>query len=137
MHTKWKFSGKQDVYLEVAEYYEKLILRGTLEVGDKLPSVRIAAGELGVNPNTAAKAYAHLESKGYIRAIPKKGAYVVYVPPTSEPQREIVAEDDQPATQKTDSVAELLCKNTITALKDSGVTKESLMKLIEEVYSND
>lgn len=137
MPTEWKFSGKQDVYLEVAQYYESHILRGVLEVGDKLPSVRQAAGELGVNPNTVAKAYAHLERAGYICAMPKKGAYVTYVP---NKNTEEVAKDTsqtESKTEKRDDTASLLCKNTIIALKDSGVSRETLLELIEEVYKND
>ena len=140
MHTEWKFSGKQDVYLEVAEYYESHILRGVLEVGDRLPSVRIAAGELGVNPNTVAKAYAHLERAGYICAIPKKGAYVVYVSPKKEESvkvTEFTESANNNVAEENNGVAALLCKNTVIALKQSGVTKETLLKLIEEVYSND
>ncbi|MBR6784114.1 MAG: GntR family transcriptional regulator [Clostridia bacterium] len=45
-------TGKRDVYIEVAERYEKYIRIGVLRDGDKLPSVRVAANELGVNPNT-------------------------------------------------------------------------------------
>ena len=138
MPNEWKFSGKQDVYLEVAQYYRSHILRGVLEVGDKLPSVRVAASELGVNPNTVAKAYAHLASEGYVFAMPKKGAYVTYVPkkepPEVPPNTDSKIEEN---TEKKDDTAALLCKNTIIALKYSGVNREKLLELIEEVYTND
>ena len=142
MSTEWKFSGKQDVYLEVARYYESHILCGVLEVGDKLPSVRLAAGQLGVNPNTVAKAYAHLEKAGYICAMPKKGAYVTYVPTKIETPAAVdavasPAPKAEPAKVRQDSTAALLCKNTVIALKESGISREALLDLIEEVYSND
>ena len=70
------FSGKQDVYIEIAERYKEYIDKGILSGGEKLPSVREAACTLGVNPNTVAKAYARLEEEGYIVTLPKKGAYV-------------------------------------------------------------
>ena len=137
MPNEWKFSGKQDVYLEVAQYYESHILRGVLEVGDKLPSVRVAAGELGVNPNTVAKAYAHLEKEGYIHAMPKKGAYVTFAPKKdTDAAEQIQAKETVKEEKKTDT-ALLLCKNTIIALKDSGVSRQTLLELIEEVYTND
>lgn len=137
MPTEWKFSGKQDVYLEVAGYYETHILRGVLREGDKLPSVRQAALELGVNPNTVAKAYAHLESAGYVCALPKKGAYVTYSPekaPKPEARTEEASPNESPINTDT---ASLLCKNTVIALKESGIDKNTLLKLIEEVYRND
>ena len=58
------FSGEQDVYLEIAQRYREYIRLGVLRAGERLPSVRTAAGELGVNPNTVARAYAVLESEG-------------------------------------------------------------------------
>ena len=130
MPIEWKFSGKQDVYLEIAKYYEKHILLGVLRTGDKLPSVRMAAGELGVNPNTVARAYARLEEMGYVRALPKKGAFVTYTPDT---KIEIKEEKKEEITD----TAALICRNTVIALKDSGVSRAALLALIEEVYDND
>lgn len=73
---KWHFSGKQDVYLEVAERYARYIREGVLRPGEGLPSVRAVAEELGINPHTVSKAYGVLEEQGYLQIIPKKGAYV-------------------------------------------------------------
>ena len=63
---RFNFSGKQDVYIEIAERYREYIELGVIKCGEKLPSVREAAEELGVNPNTIARAYNLLEEKGYI-----------------------------------------------------------------------
>ncbi len=117
---QWKLSGKQDVYLEIASRYKEYITLGLLRDGEKLPSVRTAAGELGVNPNTVAKAYALLEEWGYICALPKKGAFVSYTG-ESTPKFEVSAQD----------------RALIRSLKDKGITKETLLQIIEEVYGND
>jgi len=108
-----RFTGKQDVYLEIAEQYKEYIKLGVIKTGEKLPSVRALAGELGVNPNTVARAYSTLEAEGFVRALPKKGAYVTY-------NEEGKKEPDR--------------KNVIYALKDMGVSKKSILKWIEEVY---
>ena len=108
-----RFTGKQDVYLEIAERYKEYIKLGVIKSGEKLPSVRVLAGELGVNPNTVARAYSALEEEGYVRALPKKGAYVIY---------------DAKGEKGPDQ------KNIIYALKDMGVSKSSMLKWIEEVY---
>jgi GntR family transcriptional regulator len=42
----------------------------------QLPSVRVLAQELTVNPNTIQKAYRELEHQGYIYSIPGKGKFV-------------------------------------------------------------
>ena len=72
------FSLKREVYLEIAERYEKYITLGVIKTGEKLPSVRAAATELRVNPNTVQRAYTLLEEKGLIRSMPKKGAFVIF-----------------------------------------------------------
>ena len=108
-----RFTGKQDVYLEIAEQYKEYIKLGVIKSGEKLPSVRTLAGELGVNPNTVAKAYSVLEDEGLVRSLPKKGAFVTYQSGTE-------SEPDQ--------------KHVIYALKDMGVSRASILKWIEEVY---
>ncbi len=111
-----KFSGKQDVYIEIAERYKEYIRLGIIKDGEKLPSVRVLAGELGVNPNTVARAYALLEDEGYIRSLPKKGAYVSFGEAKSgEPDK----------------------KNVIYALRDMGISRSRLAEWIEEVYGDD
>ena len=111
------FSGKQDVYLEVAARYKEYIELGVYKNGEKLPSVREAAGELGVNPNTVARAYALLEEEGYVCSLPKKGAFVIY--------------GEQAEREEPDK------KAVIYALRDMGISKQTLMEWIEEVYRND
>ena len=49
---------------------------GELAVGAKLPSVRVAAVEAMVNPNTIAKAYRELEALGVVRAKNGSGVFV-------------------------------------------------------------
>lgn len=110
-----KFSGRQDVYLEIVERYKEYIRLGIFKTGEKLPSVRDAAGELGVNPNTIARAYSVLEEQGYIKALPKKGVFVTHG-----------GEEEKSEQSK---------KEVIVALKSLGVGKEELLSWIEEVYS--
>lgn len=116
---KFSFSGNQDIYLEIAERYKEYIRQGIIQNGEKLPSVRQAAVELSVNPNTIARAYAKLEEDGYICSLPKKGVYVTY------------EGGDRPKNEKKDENLVLL-----RALRDSGVSKETILSWIEEVYQN-
>ena len=114
------FSVKHDVYLEIAKRYEKYITLGVIKSGERLPSVRSAAGELGVNPNTVQRAYSLLEERGFIRSMPKKGAYVIYNDEKTEvnlPLKELA--------------------DTIISLRSSGITKTDVLAIIEEVYKDD
>ena len=115
------FSGKRDVYLEIAERYENFIRLGVLKNGDKLPSVRTAAEELSVNPNTVQKAYTHLERQGLICSLPKKGAFVTY----SEVRN----------TDKTRHHAEIV--RALQALKDIGVDQNEVISVMKEVFEDD
>lgn len=81
-------SGKKDVYLEILEKYRGYIQAGVYAPGERLPSVRTIASDIGVNPNTVAKAFSLLEEQGYIRSLPKKGMYVAYPPASSSLQTE-------------------------------------------------
>ena len=120
VHSILNFSGKQDVYIELAERYKQYIISQIYKNGEKLPSVRLVAAELGVNPNTVAKAYALLEREGYIIALPKKGAYVVYE-----------ADDTKTASK---------CRELIKVLnegKSAGITYEEMAALVKEVYEVD
>ena len=109
--------GKQDVYIEVAEKYKQYILCGIYNAGDRLPSVRTVGAELGVNPNTVAKAYSLLEKEGYIKALPKKGAYVIYEPKNDERKIKIYQ-----------------AKAVLEDLKKQGISYAELAELIKEVW---
>ncbi len=117
----WHFSGKQDVYLEIAEKLAEYIRLGIYRDGDRLPSVRQAASEMGVNPNTVARAYACLEERGMIQALPKKGAFVTYG-----------GSQAPDARQETEE-----CRKALLALKEHGVSYEELVALAKEVYLHD
>lgn len=64
-------------------YYEQLVLsvkesiiQGVLQPGDQLPSVREAAKQLLMNPNTVSKAYKQLETEQVIVTIKGKGTFI-------------------------------------------------------------
>ncbi|MBQ8351377.1 MAG: GntR family transcriptional regulator [Clostridia bacterium] len=115
----WQFSGRQDVYIEIAEKITQYIRAGVYRAGDKLPSVRQAAGEMGVNPNTVARAYALLEERGLVHSLPKKGAYV--------------AEGSTPSAEQGTETA----RAALLALKARGIGYDELIALAKEVFLHD
>ena len=114
------FLSKRDVYIEIAERYEKYIVLGVIKSGEKLPSVRTAATELRVNPNTVQRAYSLLEERGLIRSIPKKGAFVIFGTESGENGESFEA-----------------LSTELLYLKEQGISKEKIISVIEEVYKND
>jgi DNA-binding transcriptional MocR family regulator len=63
-------------YRELADSLAELIGHGTLQVGERVPSVRELVRQHGVSPATAMRAYEILESRNLIEARPRSGYYV-------------------------------------------------------------
>lgn len=57
------FSNDKAIYLQMADRLSDEILAGTYKAFDRIPSVREYAARLGVNANTAVKAYEQLSQK--------------------------------------------------------------------------
>gem|GEM_PF-75442 len=73
---KLDFDPNIPIYLQIMNFVKKLIVRGILKPGEKIPSVREMAIHLGVNPNTVQKAYEELESEGVIFTKRGQGNFV-------------------------------------------------------------
>lgn len=78
-------------------YYEQLVLRvkqqivrGILQPGDRLPSVREMARQEQLNPNTVSKAYKQLEAQQVITTVHGKGTYVKESSTASDNTRQII-----------------------------------------------
>lgn len=66
------------LYVAIAQNIEQRILNGVLQVGDKLPSVRLLKQEYGVSISTVLEAYYRLESKNLVESRPRSGYYVIF-----------------------------------------------------------
>jgi len=64
------------IYLQIESQVKHAIAAGALQQNDLLPPVRKLAAELGINPNTVARAYQNLERDGILRTVPGGGCYV-------------------------------------------------------------
>lgn len=54
------------IYRQIVDQTCQLIASGQLLPGELLPSVRVLAGDLGINPMTVSKAYTLLEHDGIV-----------------------------------------------------------------------
>ena len=64
------------IWEQIQNDFKRQILAGVLTPGDRLPSVRALAGELGINPNTIQRAYSELESAGFVYTVTGRGCFV-------------------------------------------------------------
>ena len=61
---------------QIVDAIRRQISTGELSVGDKLPSVRGLAQQLGINPNTVSKSYAQLAADGWLESRSGLGLFV-------------------------------------------------------------
>src|ERR671916_1825156 len=75
------------VHVQLEEQIKHLILTGSFQVGDRLPSIRALAGYLRVNRNTVARVISDLEREGFVESRRGSGVYVVEPPVDEEASR--------------------------------------------------
>lgn len=84
-------------YLQLVHQVEHALRLGYLVPGDQLPKVRDVVAELAINPNTVAKAYKELETKGLTVGRPGQGTFIettlsqVTLPELTELRRSLVS----------------------------------------------
>lgn len=61
-----KLNDSEPVYLQIIKYIRIKIHLREIKDGDELPSRRVLAATLGINPNTVQKAYKWLEDAGIL-----------------------------------------------------------------------
>ena len=68
--------GGEPLYLQLAEQIKRAVAVGSLAAGERLPTVKVLAHDLKVNPNTVARVYRELEREGIIATAPGRGSFV-------------------------------------------------------------
>ena len=70
------YRDSRPIYEQIVDELRKMIISGVFAPDEKLPSVRILAQQLAINPNTIQRAYRELELSGYIYCVAGKGNFV-------------------------------------------------------------
>lgn len=74
-------SAATPLAVQLADAVRSAVADGLLRVGDRLPSTRALATELGVSRTVTAAAYDHLHAEGWIGGKHGSGTYVTTTPP--------------------------------------------------------
>ncbi|MFY0653063.1 MAG: GntR family transcriptional regulator [Cyclobacteriaceae bacterium] len=61
-----EFKNSKSISVQIADDISEKVLSGAFPIGEKIPSVRELAAEMGVNPNTIVRSYAELQMKEII-----------------------------------------------------------------------
>ena len=69
-------TGRTPIYEQICKSICSEISNGILNENDRIPAARVLAKQLGLNPNTVAKAYGILERDGIIYSVAGKGCFV-------------------------------------------------------------
>ena len=105
------------IWLQLRNRLIYLITSGFYETGDKLPTVREMAVELGINYNTVSKVYQDIERDGYIVSKRGKGTFV---------------HDKYRNTSETaDNPVESLVDVFIQQCREIGVPRADIVELVE------
>lgn len=112
------------IYEQLVTQIKNLILNGTLQDGEALPSMRLLAKELRISVITTKRAYEELEREGFLCTVVGKGSFVAAKNPDllREQQRRIVEES--------------LAKAVETA-KNYGISLEELQESLLILYGED
>ena len=69
-------ASDKPIYEQIVMQMKDLILAGDLQEGQQLPSIRALASDLRISVITTNRAYAELESQGFIETVQGKGSFV-------------------------------------------------------------
>jgi len=111
LHFQIEFSSGLSVYRQLVEQVRFYIASGTLQPGDKLPSVRGLSKELGINPATVVKAYNILQSDDVIELRQGRGAFVLKRAVT---EKKMTVEHSEELNMKAKAVALLACQLSLS-----------------------
>ncbi|HHQ0983857.1 TPA: GntR family transcriptional regulator, partial [Listeria monocytogenes] len=108
---------------QIVQKIKEQVVKGILQEGEKILSIREFASRIGVNPNTVSKAYQELERQEVIVTVKGKGTF-------------IANQQDKVSSPKKLAETKIKLKETILDLVYLGINVEEIHRLSDE-YSQD
>ena len=115
------------IYRQLVDQIRHAVAGKKLKTGESLPSVRALAGELVVNPNTVAKAYAALVRDGVLESHQGRGYFVAE-------RREIYTRKER--MRRLDEVMNPFLAEALTLGFDAEQILEQVRKRLENLVSS-
>jgi DNA-binding transcriptional regulator YhcF (GntR family) len=110
-------------FQQIADQLREFVERGDLLPGDALPTVRQLAIDLGVAPNTVARAYTDLQDAGWLTSDGRRGTRVAQsIPAEDVKRRAAVLHGDVDAF--------------VSHLRRRGYTKNEIRRALEHAAAN-
>ncbi|MFW6022970.1 MAG: GntR family transcriptional regulator [Halanaerobiaceae bacterium] len=111
------FDAAKPIYEQIIDQVKKMMVRGELNPGDKLPSQRDMARLIEVNPNTIQRAYREMELLDLVETKRGRGTFV--------------KEDEEMVVEIKKEMARDAAKKFVGEMRSLGYTDEEIMKWIE------
>lgn len=113
-------SSGRPLYLQLMDQIKHAIETGALRPGDQLPTIRKAAEELVMNPNTVVRAYRELQHEGVIELKHGSGAFV---------------SESLGGRARVTPKAQTIVQSTVGRLTELGLTEEEIRRLFDNVLA--
>lgn len=105
---------------EVTAFVTRRIASGSYGLGERLPSLRAMAEDLGAHVNTVAQAYRHLADQGIVRSEQGRGTFVVSLPKARRDEAALAALEEELST-------------TFMRAKATGISSSDFLQLAESI----
>lgn len=116
------FDTTKPIYEQIIDYIKKMIVRGELKPGDKLPSQRELARKIEVNPNTIQRAYREMEILELVETRRGMGTFV--------------KEDESMVITMKIEMAREAVSRFLEEMNSLGYTEEEIVKFINNELVN-
>ncbi len=107
------------VYRQLIDQVQAAVATGALGVGDQLPTIRLVAVELAINPNTVTRAYRELEIRGLVDSQQGTGTFIA--------ERQIASSQKEQNRQLAQLVAEF-----VSRAGAAGFTVDDLIEALQQ-----
>jgi GntR family transcriptional regulator len=115
------FDAAKPIYNQIIEEIKKMIVRGELEPGEKLPSQRSMAQKVEVNPNTIQRAYREMENMNLVETKRGLGTFI--------------REDSEVINNVAREMANKSVEQFVKQMKSLGFDEKSILEIVNQELS--
>lgn len=117
-------SSQEPIYEQIINQIKAQILRGELQEGDELPSIRNLAKELQISVITTKRSYEELEREGFIETVPGKGSYVA-------------GQNKELLREKRLKIIEEKLSDVVNAARTLGLTENEIIEMLNVLFEEE